>query len=132
MSEQEMLWNKLLQRSVVAMPVFVWIQNRAGDDASMPLRITTQRTVALATIYATLASGSMTSMVYYIPLWFQAVQGVGAVGSGIRTIPMMVAMMLGALLAGIFVKKQRYYIPPRILAGILGPIGAGLMSTFWL
>ena len=116
----------------VSMPLFVWIQYRAGDDASMPLRIITQRTVALATIYATLIGGSLTSMIYYIPLWFQAVQAVSAVQSGIRTIPMMLAMMLSALLAGAFVKRQGYYVPPMILAGILGPIGAGLISTFWL
>ena len=116
----------------VTMPIFVWIQYRAGEDASMPLRIITQRTVALATIYATLIGGSLTSMVYYIPLWFQAIQGVSAIESGIRTIPMMLAMMLSALLAGAVVRKQGYYVPPMILAGILGPIGAGLMSTFWL
>ena len=116
----------------VSMPIFVWVQYRAGDDASMPLRIITQRTVALATIYATLIGGSLTSMIYYIPLWFQAVQAVSAVQSGIRTIPMMLAMMLSALLAGPFVKRQGYYVPPMILAGILGPIGAGLISTFWL
>lgn len=116
----------------VSTPIFVWIQYRAGDDASMPLRIITQRTVALATTYATLIGGSLTSMIYYIPLWFQAVQAVSAVQSGIRTIPMMLAMMLSALLAGAFVKRQGYYVPPMILAGILGPVGAGLISTFWL
>ena len=116
----------------VTLPLFIWIQHRAGDDASMPLRIITQRSVALATIYATLTGGALTSMVYYVPLWFQAVQGVSAVESGIRTVPMMLALMLSALLAGNFVKKQGYYVPPMILAGILGPIGAGLISTFWL
>ncbi|KAM0795818.1 hypothetical protein BDR22DRAFT_825710 [Usnea florida] len=103
-----------------------------GDDASIPLRIITQRTVALATIYATLIGGSVTSMIYYIPLWFQAIQGVSAVESGIRTIFMMLAMILSALLAGFFVRKQGYYVPPMILAGTLAPIGAGLISTFWL
>ena len=116
----------------VTMPIFVWIQHRLGDDASMPLRIITQRSVALATIYATLVGGSLTSLIYYVPLWFQAVQDVSAIESGVRTIPMMLAMMLGALMAGAVVRKQGYYVPPMILAGILGPIGAGLMSTFWL
>ena len=116
----------------VTLAIFVWIEHRVGDDASMPLRIITQRTVALATIYAALIGGSVTSMIYYIPLWFQAVQGVSAVKSGIRTIPMMLAMILSALLAGSFVRKQGYYVPPMILAGILTPIGAGLISTFWL
>ena len=116
----------------VSMPVFVWIQYRAGDDASMPLRIITQRTVALSTIYATLIGGSLTSMIYYIPLWFQAIQAVSASQSGIRTIPMMLAMITSAFLAGIIIKRQGYYVPPMILAGILGSIGAGLISTFWL
>lgn len=116
----------------VTVPIFIWIEHLAGDDASMPLRIITQRTVGLATIYATLSGGSTTSMIYYLPLWFQAVQGVDAVESGIRTIPMMLSMMLAALLAGAVVKRQGYYVPPMILAGILGPIGAGLISTFWL
>ena len=116
----------------VTVPIFIWIEHLAGDDALMPLRIITQRSVGLATIYATLSGGSITSMIYYLPLWFQAVQGVNAVESGVRTIPMMLAMMLAALLAGAVVKRQGYYVPPMILAGILGPIGAGLISTFWL
>ncbi|MDI1488100.1 MAG: hypothetical protein OHK93_007374 [Ramalina farinacea] len=116
----------------VTMPIFVWIQHLAGEDASMPLRIITQRSVALATIYATLVGGSLTSLIYYVPLWFQAVENVSAIESGVRTIPMMLAMMLGALLAGAFVRRQGYYVPPMILAGVLSPIGAGLVSTFWL
>ena len=98
----------------------------------MPLRLITQRTVALATIYATLIDRSLTSMIYYIPLWFQAIQAVSAVQLGIRTTPMMLAIRLSALLAEAFVKRQGYHVPPMILAGILGPVGSGLISTFWL
>ena len=89
----------------VSMPIFVQIQYRAGDDASMPLRVITQRTVALATIYASLI---------------------------IRTISMKLAMRQSVLLAEAFVKRQGYYVPPMILADILGPVGSGLISTFWL
>ena len=116
----------------VTMPIFVWIEHRAGDDASMPLRIITRRSVALATIYATLIGGSLTSLVYYIPLWFQAIEDVSAIESGVRTIPMMLAMILSALFAGAWVRKQGYYVPPMLLAGTLSSTGAGLISTFWL
>lgn len=98
----------------------------------MPLRTITQRTVALATICAILVGGPLTSLIYYVPLGFQAVQDVNALESGVRTIPKMLAIMLGALMAGAVARKQGYYLPPMVPAGILSPIGAGLVPTFWL
>ena len=53
-----------------------------------------------------------------------------AVESGIRTIPLVLALVLGAISAGQLTGRIGYYAPFMILSGIIMPIGAGLITTF--
>ena len=68
--------------------------------------------------------------VYYIPIWFQAIKGVDAVQSGIRSIPLVLALVVASILAGITVGRIGYYAPLMIISSVLTPIGMGLISTF--
>lgn len=47
----------------------------------------------------------MMTIVYYLPIWFQAIKGSSAVESGEVNIPLLLSLMIGTLLAGIFVSK---------------------------
>ncbi|RYP04685.1 hypothetical protein DL764_004301 [Monosporascus ibericus] len=38
--------------------------------------------------------------IHHVPIWFQAVQEVGAIGSGIRSLPMLVGTIIGTAFAG--------------------------------
>ena len=53
-----------------------------------------------------------------------------AVESGIRTIPLVLSLVLGAISAGQLTGRIGYYTPFMILSGIIMPIGAGLITTF--
>lgn len=66
----------------------------------------------------------------YIPIWFQAVQGVSAVESGIRTIPLVLSLTIASVLAGILTSKIGYYTPFAYTSGILATVGSGLFITF--
>lgn len=69
-------------------------------------------------------------MLYTLPLWFQAVKGTSAVQSGINTVPMVLALVIGAILAGGMVTRTGYYVPWMFLATIFMSAGSGLMTTF--
>lgn len=47
-------------------------------------------------------------MVYYLPVWFQGVQGVSAVESGIRNLPLILGLVLFSIISGIGVSVFGY------------------------
>lgn len=67
--------------------------------------------------------------IYYVPFYFQAVKGVTAENSGIRSIPYLVSITLSSLLVGAFVTKTGYYVPFLWIGSAVFAIGAGLLFT---
>lgn len=76
---------------------------------------------------------TLTSLVvYYIPIWFQAIKGVSAVESGIRCLPMILGVVILSIVAGFLTTALGYYTPWMIFSSLLMATGAGLLSTFRL
>lgn len=69
-------------------------------------------------------------VVYYIPIWFQAIKGVSAVESGIRNLPLILGLVMVSIIAGVAITLLGYYTPFMILSSLLMATGAGLLSTF--
>ena len=72
----------------------------------------------------------MMALVYFMPTWFQAIKGTSALLSGIDTIPMVLALVVGSIAAGVGVGRLGYYTPFAIASAVLMPIGAGLITTW--
>ena len=70
------------------------------------------------------------TLVYYVPIWFQAIKGVTAIRSGIDTLPLILSLVIASITAGILVQKIGYYVPFMIANSIIMSIGAGLITTF--
>jgi hypothetical protein len=51
--------------------VFIYVQFRRGDDATLPFRIMSQRSLAFGCAVSLGVGSLFFIMVYYIPLWFQ-------------------------------------------------------------
>lgn len=109
---------------------FIFIQRWKGTTATIPPHIIKQRSVAAGLLTTICMGGSMMSMVYYLPLWFQAIKGVSAVKSGIMIIPTVLALVIGSILAGGLTQRFGYYVPFLYLAAVLVPISTGLFTTF--
>lgn len=71
-------------------------------------------------------------LVYYLPTYFQSVQGVNSVESGIRLLPTMVPMIAASLFGGFLNARVGYYTPLAIFGSSIMSIGAGLITTFWI
>ncbi len=69
-------------------------------------------------------------MLYFVPIWFQAIKGVTATESGIRNLPMILGLVVMSILSGIGVTVLGYYTPYMILSSVLMAVGCGLMSTW--
>ncbi|KAF7954811.1 uncharacterized protein EAE97_000070 [Botrytis byssoidea] len=108
---------------------FVTIRFTSGDDATVPIRIIKQRSVASVAWFSLFNSCSFYLVVYYIPIWFQAVQGLDPFDSGLHTLPLVLALVFATLFAVTFQRSIGYYVPMIIVSSIIAPVGAGLLIT---
>ena len=68
-------------------------------------------------------------IIYFLPIWFQAIKGVTAVQSGIDTLPLVLSLVVASITAGALTSKTGYYVPQLIACSIIMAIGAGLLTT---
>lgn len=69
-------------------------------------------------------------IIYYVPIWFQAIKDVDAIESGIMILPTVISLVLASILSGAITMRIGYYTPSMIAAPVLMSIGAGLITTF--
>lgn len=121
----------LLVLSGVLFIAFAIDQVLEGDRAMIKAKTVKQRTVAATFIFSNCTGGSMMTVIYYIPIWFQGIKGVSAVKSGEMSFPLLISLVLGSILAGILVSKLVGYPAPFMIAGsMMMAVGAGLLTTF--
>ncbi|KAJ4414848.1 hypothetical protein N0V82_007696 [Gnomoniopsis sp. IMI 355080] len=127
-------WNSgriiaLLVLAGVLLIAFVLVQIFRPETATIPPRIFAQRSI-IAGFCATFTVGaSMMILVYYLPIWFQAIEGVSAVDSGIRLLPLVLSMVLASISSGGLIARVGYYTPFMLFGCVLLSIGAGLLTT---
>ena len=109
---------------------WIYIQYRRGEDATLPGSIMKMRSIAAGAMSSFLMGAAFFALLYYVAIWFQAVKGRSALSSGISSLPMVLGLTIGMLIAG---QSQQYvnYVPPYlILSAILASIGCGLFLTW--
>jgi hypothetical protein len=109
---------------------FVGVQAWKQENATLPPRILRYRSVTASTWFAFCISGSMTVIIYFLPVWFQAIERVSAIESGIRILPLIIALLVASIIAGGTVSALGYYTPMLIGCSIIISAGAGMMTTF--
>ncbi|KAH7360648.1 major facilitator superfamily domain-containing protein [Rhexocercosporidium sp. MPI-PUGE-AT-0058] len=115
--------------SAILTVIFSVIQVWKQENATLPPRILKYRSVTAASFFAFCISGAMTSTTMMLPIWFQAIQGVDALQSGIRTLPLIISFLVASIISGGMTSKIGYYTPFLILCAIILAVGSGLLST---
>lgn len=109
--------------------IFGVIQFKSGDNATVPIHIIKQRSIASGMFYSLVGPGSMIVTIYFLPLWFQAIKGVSAVTSGIDTLPLVLALVVASIMSGVITAKTGYYTGQLIACSVIMSVGAGLLIT---
>lgn len=109
--------------------LFVGIQIWKREDATIPPRIITQRSISASVWFSFCNGAGMMMLMYYLPLWFQAIKGVSAIESGIMLLPLILSTVFGSLSSGFTISRVGYYTPFFYLSSIFMSTGAGLLST---
>ncbi|KAJ2902901.1 putative HC-toxin efflux carrier TOXA [Zalerion maritima] len=114
----------------VTMMIFVYWERRKGDAAMIPHSVVMRRTVVFAVLFAFCHMGSLTIAAYYLPEWFQAVQGVSPLTSGVRMLPTVITQLITTVIASGLAIRIRYYNPYFLLAPVSMGVSSGLYTTF--
>ncbi|EHK96007.1 putative HC-toxin efflux carrier TOXA [Glarea lozoyensis 74030] len=86
---------------------WLWMQ---GEMALIPLRILRKRSIAMGAVTLFAINITLNIYGYYLPLFFQAAQGVGVTESGIRQMALVLPEIVAVGLTGFVVTKWGYYI----------------------
>lgn len=120
----------LLVLFAVLFIAFILVQIFKQSTAMVPAHIIKNRSILAAMWYTFCLASGMMLMVYYIPVWFQAIKGVSAVKSGIDTIPLVLSLVLGTIISGQITGRIGYYTPFAYASVVVMSIGAGMISTW--
>lgn len=85
--------------SGVTLLLFVTWEWRKGDQAMIPGSVVLRRTVMFTCLFASMQMGGLLIASYYLPTWFQTIQGVNPLQSGVRMLPTIISQMLATILA---------------------------------
>lgn len=114
----------------VLLVVFVAIQLWKKEEATIPPRILRQRSIAFGAIGQFFLGGTMVIAIYYIPIFFQAINHLDAIQSGIRTLALVLALVVFAIITGALVTRIGYYTPFMTVGYAVLTVGCGLLTTW--
>ncbi|CAG8071260.1 unnamed protein product [Penicillium olsonii] len=116
--------------SGASLPVFLFQQFKRTRQGLFPLRIIRRRNVWAACGLLSFLFATLGAIFYYLPLFFQAVQGLSAQQSGFRTIAYVVSSALGVGIAVAAMTQLRHINPLLIVGSSIFWISTGLFTTF--
>jgi MFS family permease len=118
----------LLVTCSVLFAAFWILQAFTPKTATVPLRIATQRSVFGGVVFLFLMNGSLFAVVYFLPIWFEAVKSETAIHAGESLFPLVISLVIMSILAGGFTQRVGYYMPPIIISPVLTTVGAVLLT----
>ena len=100
-----------------------------NTTATVPSRIILQRSVAFGCFYTLCVGACMLTVVYFLPLWFQAIKNASAIKSGLMVLPLILSLVCGSIICGALVQRIGYYTPFMYFGSVMMCVGAGLLTT---
>ncbi|KAH8159043.1 hypothetical protein CIB48_g9207 [Xylaria polymorpha] len=120
---QTYLWNNskiiglFIGFGLLAIILCFWLWKR-GDVALIPFRVLKKRSISMGALYA-----------FYLPIFFQSVQGVSTTQSGVQYIALVVPQIVSLVVTGGFVSTWGFYYPYLVSGVSIATVGAGLLTT---
>ncbi|WDK21279.1 major facilitator superfamily transporter [Colletotrichum graminicola] len=84
---------------------------RGKNRAIIPVRILSQRTVAISCVFNMLMSMAHNTHMYYLAFYFQAVLGTNAVTSGVRCLAYGIPCSIAIIVTGACISSRGHYVP---------------------
>ncbi|KAK4232497.1 putative transporter [Podospora fimiseda] len=115
---------------VVMSGIFAGIQVWKGDKGTLPPRLFKKKDIVCGLLFSFFFGAGFFPLVYYVALYFQAIQGDTAVEAGIKLLPMLIAVVITSVSTGGLITVVGYYNPFILPCMALFAAGAGMITTF--
>jgi len=101
-------WRIILTLAIFGVSIIAWgaIQYFAGEDATVPLRMARNRSMASAMWYMFCVMGVCLVLVQFVPIWFQSTKGVSAYQSGVNLLALTISMSIAVVASGFIVSEK--------------------------
>ncbi|KAI1181190.1 MFS general substrate transporter [Nemania sp. FL0916] len=109
--------------------IFGGIEFWQKDQATVPLRFFKNKNIVGALWYGVWLGAGLFVFSYYLPIWFQAIQGVSATQSGIRVLPSILGIVVFSIIGGGLATTFGQYVPLLLVSSVISAVGCGLLST---
>ncbi|EFR00358.1 hypothetical protein MGYG_03360 [Nannizzia gypsea CBS 118893] len=103
-----------------------------GDRALLPPRLFKTWNISISSVYIFFFAGPFFVLIYYLPIYFQAIKHTSASDSGIRNLPFVLAVSIFSTLSGGLIATFGHFSYLMILGSVMVTIGSGLIYTFGL
>lgn len=111
---------------IIAFIVLEWYQ---GERAMMNPRILKERTIYISALFAFFFAGSYFVLIYYLPIYFQSIDGTSPTDSGVRNLPIIIAVTLATISSGGFISATGIYTPVLMGGAAIATVASGLLFT---
>ncbi|KAL0944550.1 major facilitator superfamily transporter [Colletotrichum truncatum] len=111
---------------IITFGVLEWYQ---GERAMITPRLISDRTVYISSAYSFFFGGSYFVLVYYLPIYFQSVGNTSPTESGVRNLPLIIAVTIATISSGISISITGIYAPILVGGAAIATVSAGLLYT---
>lgn len=116
--------------STFAFAIFLFIERNIAAEPFAPGHIIFERSLFSCYLCNFFSFGGWLAILFYIPLFFQAVDGLGATGAAVRLIPAILAGVSGSLFGGVVMKKTGKFYWLTVIAYAMLTMGAAIVLCF--
>lgn len=107
----------------------VWEFVLQGDHAMLPRRLFKRRSLWAGSLFQFLFVGCYFLILFYLPIYFQSINGHSAVQSGVDTLPLVLTACVFIIVGGITVQKTRLATPYMAVGAAVTTVATGLFYT---
>lgn len=100
-----------------------------GDHAMIQPRIFKKRYIWAGSFFQFFYAGGYFILLYYLPIYFQSIDNTTAIGSGVRNLPLVIAVSVFGIVAGIAVSVTGHATPFKVVSSALATVGIALIYT---
>lgn len=119
-----------LSLSIVLFIAFVGVECWVATDPFAPRRIIFDGSLLACYMTNFFSMGGYLAALFYVPLFFQASEGISATGAGLRLLPPIAAGVTGSLIGGLVMKKTGHYYRMTVGSYFLLTIGLAIIYLF--
>lgn len=91
--------------------LFLCWESHRGETAMLPLSLFRKSIISCVVTGNIMSSGAYFSVAYYLPVWFQVVEGVSPVTSGVYSLPSVISLIIGSVTSGFLGRCTRSLHP---------------------